>query len=133
MSHYQRELYPDIEDLTLQELQNNPVLLAQGTERQYRYVPACDRSYRKPPLHFSIEITRCDGNPHLKTLHPGSIFEGFVSISVESALAAQHIKLIFRAAGKVEQIYFFFLFFTYFYFCFFFMNIVNNQITLSLF
>jgi hypothetical protein len=116
MSHYQRELYPDIEDLTLQELHNNPVLSAQGPERQYRYVPASDRTYRKPPLHFSIEITRCDGNPHLKTLHPGSIFEGFISISVESALAAQHIKLIFRAAGKVERIHFYFYLFLFLFF-----------------
>jgi hypothetical protein len=72
-------------------------------EVRYRYVDCSNRKYRKPPLHFSLSITRIDGDTQKKTSHPGSIIEGIVTVKLESPLAAQYLKVIFKAAGMKKN------------------------------
>lgn len=66
----------------------------------YRYVDPANRKFRKPPVQFSISILRIDGDTQKKTCHPGSVFEGVVKLKLDTPLAAQHLKLVFKGAGK---------------------------------
>lgn len=69
----------------------------------YRYVDCSNRKYRKPPLHFSISITSIDGDIHKTTCHPGSIFEGVVKMRLDTPLAAEHLRLVFKGSGKRKE------------------------------
>lgn len=89
------------------DLLNTPALeLEEGRsssssdDDNYRYVDPANRKFRKPPIHFSISILRIDGDTQKKTCHPGSIFEGVVKLKLDTPLAAQHLKLVFKGAGK---------------------------------
>lgn len=66
----------------------------------YRYVDYDNRKYRKPPTQFHVTITRIDGNSRQTSCRPGSIFEGNVYIKLATPLAAEQLKLVFKAAGK---------------------------------
>lgn len=95
--------------LSWQDIRDAPSLssrrssVALEEEEQYRYVDCSSRKYRKPPIHFSISVTRIDGDTTKKTCHPGSIFEGNIRIKLESPLAAQYLKVVFKAAGKMTS------------------------------
>ncbi|KAL0137300.1 hypothetical protein V8B55DRAFT_1527171 [Mucor lusitanicus] len=52
----------------------------------YRYVDPANRKFRKPP-----------------TCHPGSIFEGVVKLKLDTPLAAQHLKLVFKGAERIHS------------------------------
>jgi hypothetical protein len=71
----------------------------------YRYVDWSNRKYRKPPVHFSASVVRIDGDTSKKTCHPGSIFEGIIHIKLDAPLAAQYLKLVFKAAGKLQLLH----------------------------
>ena len=68
----------------------------------YRYVDSSNRQYRNPPVNFSATLLRIDGEMNRKTCHPGSIIEGVVKIKLDSPLAAQCLKLIFKGTGKLS-------------------------------
>ncbi|GAA5796506.1 hypothetical protein EDC94DRAFT_695904 [Helicostylum pulchrum] len=70
-------------------------------ENGYRYVDCTNRKYRKPPIQFSISVLRIDGNTAQTTCRPGSIFEGVVRIKLATPLAAEQLKLVFKAAESV--------------------------------
>ncbi|KAL7311841.1 hypothetical protein PS15m_009557 [Mucor circinelloides] len=69
----------------------------------YRFVDPANRKFRKPPVHFSISILRIDGDTQKKTCHPGSIFEGVVKLKLDTPLAAQHLKLVFKGAERIHS------------------------------
>ncbi|KAI7892095.1 uncharacterized protein EV154DRAFT_562741 [Mucor mucedo] len=69
----------------------------------YRYVDCSNRKYRKPPLQFSISITSIDGNTNKTTCHPGSIFEGMVHMKLDTPLAAEHLRLVFKASERIHH------------------------------
>ncbi|KAK4512975.1 uncharacterized protein ATC70_003686 [Mucor velutinosus] len=69
----------------------------------YRYVDPANRKFRKPPVQFSISILRIDGDTQKKTCHPGSIFEGVVKLKLDTPLAAQHLKLVFKGAERIHS------------------------------
>jgi hypothetical protein len=93
------EVYPEVQHMLSWQ---NAFPAIQPEETTYRYVKCTNRHYQKAPTHFSINLTSCDNNPLSDTCHPGSIIEGFVHLSLESPLAAQYIKLVFKAAGKTR-------------------------------
>jgi hypothetical protein len=93
------EVYPEVQHMLNWQ---NAFPAIQPEETTYRYVKCTNRHYQKAPTHFSISLTSCDNNPLSDTCHPGSIIEGFVHLSLESPLAAQYIKLVFKAAGKTH-------------------------------
>ena len=66
----------------------------------YQFAKISDRKYRKPPVHFSVQLEHIDGDHQKSVCHPGSIFEGRVNIKLEAPLAAQYLKLVFKGAGK---------------------------------
>jgi hypothetical protein len=110
MTNQQLDGYPSLErSLSWQDVRDAPSLSSQrsssgedtsdDSSSNYRYVDSSNRKYRKPPLCFSIVLTHIDGDSRKKTCHPGSIFEGTVHLKLESPLAAQYLKVIFKGAG----------------------------------
>ncbi|RCI07294.1 hypothetical protein CU098_014015 [Rhizopus stolonifer] len=69
----------------------------------YTYVDSSNRKYRKPPVHFSANITSIDGDCSKTTCYPGSTFAGYVQLNVEYPLAAQYLKLLFRATEHIYE------------------------------
>ncbi|KAI9244308.1 hypothetical protein BY458DRAFT_529776 [Sporodiniella umbellata] len=67
------------------------------------FVDSTDRKYKKPPAHFSTHITNIDGDCVKKTCHPGSTFSGYVQLNVEFPLAAQYLKLLFKATEHIYE------------------------------
>lgn len=80
---------------------DNPILTQQQApiEEEYQFVDRSLRKYRKPPVYFSIALKCIDGDSQKTTCYPGSTIEGIVKIKVDTALAAHHLKLVFKGAG----------------------------------
>lgn len=94
--------------LSWQDVRDTPRLSTRRSsttqdDNGYRYVDCSNRKYRKPPLQFSISISCIDGDTKKTTCHPGSIFEGIVHMKLDTPLAAEHLKLVFKASGKKKE------------------------------
>ncbi|KAI8065398.1 uncharacterized protein B0P05DRAFT_580936 [Gilbertella persicaria] len=85
--------------LSWQDVRDAPSL----SNHNYRFVEISNRKYRKPPIWFSVKVNRIDGNSQQTTCHPGSIFEGTVNIKLETPIAAQYLKLVFKGAEKIHS------------------------------
>lgn len=102
-----QEFIPLERALSWQDVRDSPALSSRRSSTTednngYRYVDCSNRKYRKPPLQFSISVICIDGDTNKTTCHPGSIFEGMVQIKLDSPLAVEHLKLVFKASGKIK-------------------------------
>jgi hypothetical protein len=97
--------YPLERTISWQDIRDAPLLSSRHSQNDqgYIYVDSNNRKYRKPPVHFSVNITSIDGDPHKKTCQPGSTVSGYVQLNLDSPLAAQYLKLLFRATGKKKK------------------------------
>ncbi|KAI8337391.1 hypothetical protein EDC96DRAFT_450310 [Choanephora cucurbitarum] len=74
-----------------------------NSSSDYQFAKISDRKYRKPPVHFSVQLEHIDGDHQKSVCHPGSIFEGRVNIKLEAPLAAQYLKLVFKGAERIHH------------------------------
>ncbi|KAI8393912.1 uncharacterized protein BYT42DRAFT_552650 [Radiomyces spectabilis] len=89
--------------VSLQELQDQPQLTFNEPARPLRYVSIHNRQFRRPPAHFYVQTTREYYNhDHRILCYPGAVFQGTVHIKLNEPLAAQHVKLIFKASEKIN-------------------------------
>ncbi|CEG69149.1 hypothetical protein RMATCC62417_05274 [Rhizopus microsporus] len=97
--------YPLERTISWQDIRDAPLLSSRHSQSDqgYIYVDSNNRKYRKPPVHFSVNITSIDGDPHKKTCQPGSTVSGYVQLNLDSPLAAQYLKLLFRATEHIYK------------------------------
>ncbi|KAG1049191.1 hypothetical protein G6F43_008465 [Rhizopus delemar] len=89
------------EDYSVERWEDVTESLPQLSSRDqgYIFVDSLNRKYKRPPVHFSVNVTSIDGDYNKTTCHPGSTFTGHIQLNIEYPLAAQCLKFIFRATG----------------------------------
>ncbi|KAL0075217.1 hypothetical protein J3Q64DRAFT_1664294 [Phycomyces blakesleeanus] len=81
--------------------QPQQVLVAEPTPSP-RYVSRGSREFIRPPISFTIKLSPHHYRNQQAVCYPGAVLEGVVSVTLKEPLAAQHLKLVFKAAEKLN-------------------------------
>ncbi|KAI9030010.1 hypothetical protein CLU79DRAFT_695530 [Phycomyces nitens] len=67
-----------------------------------RYVSRGSREFTRPPTSFTIQLSPHHYRNQQGVCYPGAVLEGVVNVTLGEPLAAQHLKLVFKAAEKLN-------------------------------